>query len=251
MITIIAVYGFVASADEPSMPHEVKKGLLGRGHPALRGIRTVVFILNHSGSEPNGPALWETIATKVTKQLGEADIGWLKPDHGGAGSLGIPAYILTIETLKLENSKKHVFRVRTSLAADVCLKDDSSTCLKAELWEVSSPMRAVTTRDAGLIITKEVLQQTEAFTLAHSAANQPGMDKPAAPPKSKAVSERDARRARRIPAEYLYVASKRGKVFHRPDCISAKRISPKNLVGFTTREEAVNTGRHPCKRCNP
>lgn len=57
--------------------------------------------------------------------------------------------------------------------------------------------------------------------------------------------------AKPAPAEYEYVASKNSKVFHKPDCSSAKRISPKNLVGFDGRGEAVETGRRPCKRCKP
>jgi hypothetical protein len=52
-------------------------------------------------------------------------------------------------------------------------------------------------------------------------------------------------------AQYAYVASKTGKVFHLPGCPSAKRILPQNLVGFKTREEAITSGRTPCKICNP
>ena len=35
------------------------------------------------------------------------------------------------------------------------------------------------------------------------------------------------------------MASKNSKVFHRPDCKWAKRISPKNFIGFKSREEAI------------
>ncbi len=50
----------------------------------------------------------------------------------------------------------------------------------------------------------------------------------------------------------LYVASSQSlrKVFHKPDCRNAKKISPKNLVTFTSRSEAA---RHyePARDCNP
>lgn len=52
-------------------------------------------------------------------------------------------------------------------------------------------------------------------------------------------------------AEYAYVASAQREVFHRPDCELAKKISPQNLVGFKTREDAINSGRRPCKVCKP
>ena len=50
---------------------------------------------------------------------------------------------------------------------------------------------------------------------------------------------------------WKYVASKNSRVFHRPDCKWAKRISPKNLIGFKSREEAVKSGRRPCRSCRP
>jgi beta-lactamase superfamily II metal-dependent hydrolase len=50
----------------------------------------------------------------------------------------------------------------------------------------------------------------------------------------------------------IYVASSQSlrKVFHKPDCRNAKKISPKNLVTFTSRSEAA---RHyePARDCNP
>jgi micrococcal nuclease len=48
-----------------------------------------------------------------------------------------------------------------------------------------------------------------------------------------------------------YVASKRSDVFHLPDCTYARKIAPYNLIRFSSREEAINSGRRPCKVCNP
>jgi len=52
-------------------------------------------------------------------------------------------------------------------------------------------------------------------------------------------------------AEYAYVGSAEREVFHRPDCEWAKKISPQNLLGFKTREDATKSGRTPCKVCKP
>lgn len=54
-----------------------------------------------------------------------------------------------------------------------------------------------------------------------------------------------------LPVKFAFVASKSGKVFHRPECSSAKRIKPENLTGFSTREEALAAGLQPCKICKP
>jgi FlaG/FlaF family flagellin (archaellin) len=48
-----------------------------------------------------------------------------------------------------------------------------------------------------------------------------------------------------------FVASKSGKVFHKPTCPHAKRIQDNTKVVYQTREEAVSSGRRPCQTCNP
>ena len=52
-------------------------------------------------------------------------------------------------------------------------------------------------------------------------------------------------------AEYAYVASANSGVFHQPDCRYAKKISERNLTGFNSRADAINSGRRPCKVCKP
>ena len=51
--------------------------------------------------------------------------------------------------------------------------------------------------------------------------------------------------------ETSYAASKNSKIFHRSDCHFVRRILPENTVKFDTREDAIRTGRRPCKTCNP
>ncbi|MBL7214261.1 MAG: hypothetical protein ISS71_01145 [Phycisphaerae bacterium] len=48
-----------------------------------------------------------------------------------------------------------------------------------------------------------------------------------------------------------YVASKTSKIFHRVGCSHAKRINADKAVYFSSRQEAIRTGRQPCKTCNP
>jgi len=54
-----------------------------------------------------------------------------------------------------------------------------------------------------------------------------------------------------VAVSYKYVSSKNSQVFHRPNCRSAKRIKPENLVGYNSREEAIQSGKRPCKVCRP
>lgn len=49
----------------------------------------------------------------------------------------------------------------------------------------------------------------------------------------------------------FYIGNKQSKIFHNPECSSAKRMSDENKVIFNSSEEASNAGFRPCKRCNP
>ena len=48
-----------------------------------------------------------------------------------------------------------------------------------------------------------------------------------------------------------YVASRNSEVFHRADCELAAKISPKNLVHYASRSEAIRDGKKPCSECKP
>ncbi len=54
-----------------------------------------------------------------------------------------------------------------------------------------------------------------------------------------------------VAARYKYVSSKNSQVFHRPQCRSVKRIKPENLVGYNSKDEAIQAGKRPCKVCKP
>ena len=48
-----------------------------------------------------------------------------------------------------------------------------------------------------------------------------------------------------------YVASKNSDVFHRISCSYVQAIKPENKICFSTREEAIGSGRRPCSVCKP
>lgn len=48
-----------------------------------------------------------------------------------------------------------------------------------------------------------------------------------------------------------YIANSNTGKFHRSNCSSVARMSPKNKVAYSTREAAIADGYIPCKICNP
>lgn len=52
--------------------------------------------------------------------------------------------------------------------------------------------------------------------------------------------------------EVKYIANTKTKKFHYPDCSSVKDMKESNKLYFTgTREELIEQGYQPCKRCDP
>ncbi len=54
-----------------------------------------------------------------------------------------------------------------------------------------------------------------------------------------------------IAVQIRYVASKNSEVFHYSSCESVRAIKPANLIDFSSREQAVASGRRPCSICKP
>ena len=48
-----------------------------------------------------------------------------------------------------------------------------------------------------------------------------------------------------------FIGNKNTKKFHKAGCSSVKEMKDKNKVPLASREEAVDAGYVPCKRCNP
>ena len=55
--------------------------------------------------------------------------------------------------------------------------------------------------------------------------------------------------AKPVNIESHFVSSKNSKVFHHPDCASAKRIKSENITMFNSADSAIKAGLRPCKIC--
>ena len=48
-----------------------------------------------------------------------------------------------------------------------------------------------------------------------------------------------------------YIGNSNSHKFHYPTCKSVGKMSEKNKITFSSRDEAINQGYSPCKNCNP
>jgi len=228
--------------------------LIGRPNPTLAGIEKLHVFIVPPDSEPNKDGLvWRELEAKVINKLNEAGI---KIMPGIAGNiLNIDELRVYIDMLKFADSQQYVFRVQASVSREVRLARTSNFSLRADVWKTEPVMQAVSAENMPAKVTNVVLEQVEAFICAYLIANPP--DKQPADARTTDTVSQTAQRqqarpaAKPLVAKYNYVASKNSKVFHKPECSSAKRILPKNLVGYNSRDEALKAGRRPCKQCKP
>jgi hypothetical protein len=235
----------VFSEVEALRPHEPV--LLGKADQTLAGIDKLYVVITQVDAEPNEDGLnREELEARIINKLEDCGI---KITAAIAGDiLNIPELRVSTDMLKLKDLQQYVFRIQTSLATKVSLPGELPLCIKADVWKTEPAMQAVSIKDMPAAVTGVVLEQVDAFIHAYLAANQPGTGVSDANVASVTAA---TKRVGRRPAEYKFVASRNSNVFHRPDCSSAERIKPANLVGYNSRGEALKAGKRPCKRCKP
>jgi len=262
----------VFSTVELTRPSEPVPVLLGRANQTLAGIDKLYIRIVPRGFEPNSHGLvFEELENLIIDRLKEAgitiaetDIDKMGPDAAKMLKVlkrrmepanvknlkfippRIPGFCVDMDMLVIEHLQQVVFYTQISLARLVHLEKESRLAFKTAVWQSEPIMQAVSVKDMPAAVTHVVLEQADAFIHAYLAANQPGTG----------VSDVNAASViaatkRASPAEYKFVASKNSNVFHKPDCSSAKRIKPANLVGYNSRAEALKAGKRPCKRCKP
>ena len=159
-------------------------------------------------------------------------------------------YKIRIEILGLEGSPNYVARVQSSFMRSVPLDvSHTSWALAAEVWATAPIMQVVPMQNLHEAVSAMVLEQVDEFISDYHKANPSGTGVGDVNDVNAALMIAATKRA--SPAEYKFVASKNSDVFHRPNCSSAKRIKPANLVGYNSRQAAIRNGKRPCKRCKP
>jgi len=244
---------------ELRLPEEIQPWLIGRPHSELSQIDSLHVTIVFSGAKTNKQdPLWKDLAAKVENKLQNAGIE-ISKTIGAGPEFRIPQLRIHIEILKLEDSQQYIFLVRTSLSRKTYLELTNQgtpdvqlkLILRTEVWKKASPMQVATSQDTLAKITEKVLQQTDTFAMAWTAANTQG--KQASNTNDITTTRKEPTRptVEVAPTEHKYVASKNSNIFHKAECSSAKRIAAKNLVYYKSRDEAINAGKRPCKICKP
>jgi len=238
------------------LPRPIIGDLVGQAHPTLTGIEKLYVDITARVAEPNRHGLiWKEIGAKVKHEIIEAGIKITNANEGRYAHrpLFVPQLRVDIDMIVLNDSQDCVFRTQTSLYRAVHLRKQQELLrlFKAEVWKTKPIMQAVPIENMPAKVTEVVLKQVDAFIEAWHAANSKVVQ--SIDSNQVSINQREPAKppATVVATKYLYVASKNSEVFHKSDCRWAKRIAPKNLVRYKTREDAINDGKRPCKMCKP
>jgi hypothetical protein len=163
---------------------------------------------------------------------------------------------ITVMMLSMPETEQFVFHIETSLRRLVSVAEKSNVQFSAPVWTSSVTMQSMPADGINDAAKEAAMRQIELFITAHHNALLKPIDTPDinSPKKSAARNlvpvPTAASKSQAAPSP-AYIASKNSKVFHLAKCSAAATISPENIVSFATKEEAVGSGRKPCKKCNP
>jgi hypothetical protein len=244
----------------------------GPGDLALSGIDRlyVVVDIRQTTTPQLDPC---DIEQSITNHLVEADIKVLKSDldplqsrmmefikkrfdPNGVRNLTlrrgeVPELAAEITLIRPGQSDQTVFCLQTSLARAVVLQGRDNITLKAPVWKTQPTLGLTSGETLHSVVAAAVAGQVQAFLKARKDADESAEHSPSSPAHMSPAKTAAHPTPTTKTAEYHYVASKNSTVFHLPGCSSVKRISPENLVGYQTRQEALNAGKRPCKLCTP
>lgn len=195
----------------------------------------------------------EELKAEVEYKLKKAGINVFIPKEGIVYRLPeISELKVRMEMFKFADFEEHVCRIQTFLSRLVNLPAKQSWSFRTDVWKTEPVMQVVSVQDMPAAVTNAVLNQVETFISCYQIATQrPVQPADANDITAVTVPKRVGAVAKPAVAKYNYVASKNSKVFHNPECSSAKRILPKNLVGYNSRNEVLKAGKRPCKICKP
>jgi hypothetical protein len=268
-ISILAVVSVILTIGVQAKIHglwpEEQRTLLAEPYPNLAGIQQLFVVIVLHDAEPNRQAVFfQELQAGIEQKLQQAGIEIARQTPGGdvPTSLDIPELRVYADIFRFDSSQRCVFRVQTTLARRVHLFKDpksaphgeSTVALKADVWKTKPFMGMTVAGQMHAEIEKPVMNQVEAFLCAYQIArSQEQADDARSTTTAASTSSKQSSQqpTNQVTAKYQYVASKNSNVFHKPDCRWAQKISPTNLVGYNSRDEAIRAGKRPCKWCNP
>ena len=217
---------------------------------SLKGVRQMNVDVVCSKETRETDLKQQEIRANIVKQLEQTSVEVL-PEQLWAAAPGRCRLKVLIKVYQPPNLKTFIYNLKVYFVQTVNLQRIPQIKVDAVTWELSWLTHSDEKR-----LTRDVHANLrimiDNFIRDYQKANPKGADSP--------VTSDSSTVSKNIPKEQIqsddvaafrYVSSKNSRVFHGPRCRSAKRINPENLVTYSSRIEAVQAGKRPCKVCRP
>ena len=244
--------------------------LAGLPNPALVGFNALRIVIMYQNMELETASITFTeIATRAQMRLAQADyrLAILLEQGYASRFVDVPTLSINIDNIYLIPDRPPIYIVKTTFSNSINPLYGRSAVLKIDLWSRTETIQAESVETWTLAIESLIIRHIDAFAKDFISANTqvayPEMGDANSPviitprpldanqvatPYSSGQPETQKAAQQ---AGYQYVGSKASGVFHKPDCPWVKNILPKNFVTYATRQDALDAGKKPCKKCNP
>ncbi len=222
---------------------------------SLRGVQAIAVEISCS-KDAIDAGLTEEEAKTVEKQIEQAGIK-VTPKQLWSKIPGRCRLKITVDACRPSGLESFVFNVRLCFVQTVALERSPQTRIDATTWELTSLAHSPKSSLAEMV-RKNLETMVDSFIKDCLAANSQPAEQSARQPAG--TADGDTGTPANVPSapssnsdatEQKYVASTTSSVFHKPDCRWAQNIAPANLATYKSRDEAVKSGKRPCKSCNP
>jgi len=218
----------------------------GRDNFLLKDVNSCrVLVTPEDASLAEYAGLWARMERDITERLNRAGLNAesARQNPGRAG-FGVSEYNVEISRFDAANPERIVLLAKTTVTVDVVVNRRTGRSMRIAGWIKGGSTQARELAGMGTAIASLVFKQTSEFIGALKTVNNPSVTQGAGESTSRANKNENEE-------EYKYVASRLSRVFHKPDCMWAERIKEENLVKYKTRQQAIDDGKRPCKRCEP
>ena len=228
-----------------------------RVNPAMAGIDGLYIDITASYSDfSNDGQFLGRLQAEAEQRITQAGVNiYSGPVLVNTEPANIPVLKVSIETFELGDSQQNMYRIQTSLSVGIYPAQAPSVLFKVDVWMRIATVAATSAEKTPAAVADLVIKQVEAFVEDYRAANPQSGRAEGSRAKRTIPATAARERVRPTPKQPVlennFVASKNSRVFHKPGCSSAKRILQENIVAYSSREEAINSGKRPCKRCKP
>jgi hypothetical protein len=239
LVMMFLLAGFTTSSSAKLNPRQA----------SLRGVEemNVDVVCSQEVKETN--LNQQDIRRSIVKQLEQTGIKIL-PEQLWAAAPGRCRLKVLLKVYKPASLETFIYNLKVYFVQTVTLQRIPDIKVDAVTWELSW-LAHCSENKLTEVVPANLKIMTDNFIRDFQLANPRSAELPVNSDSIVSVEPPGGQIRADIAVTYRYVSSKNSQVFHSPQCRSAKRIKPENLVTYRSRDEAIQAGKRPCKVCKP